>query len=86
MNLPAATEAYLDRIVYAGPHGLDVPSVMREARLRNMLAFIHAWGASRGTCRAIWRREALPAIAEFRKHHLVPERARYRAAIARSRQ
>jgi len=64
---PAATEAYLDGLtLYSG--GLDVASVMREARLRTMLAYIHAWAHSRGECRTIWRREALPAIAEYKRH------------------
>lgn len=57
---------------------------MRDVRLRDMLATIAEWQRASDDDRRYWRRLALAAIAEFRRHHLIPEAEAFRAAVART--
>jgi hypothetical protein len=58
---------------------------IRAYRLRDLVDAIAGWQRSEGTERDFWRRTALSRIAEFRRLHLLPERAAFEAAVARSR-
>ena len=57
---------------------------MRNTRLRDLLAAVAEWSHATGTERDFWRRTALNRIAEFRRLHLLPERAAFEAAVIRS--
>jgi len=57
---------------------------IRAYRLRDMLGAIAEWSHATGSERDFWRATALNRIAEFRRLHLVPERAAFEAAVARS--
>jgi hypothetical protein len=57
---------------------------IRAYRLRDMLGAIEEWRHATGTERDFWRTTALNRIAEFRRLHLLPERAAFEAAVIRS--
>ena len=57
---------------------------IRAYRLRDMLGAIEEFWRSEGTERDFWRTTALNRISEFRRLHLIPERAAFEAAVARS--
>jgi hypothetical protein len=57
---------------------------MRDARIRDMLAAIAEWSHATGTERRYWRGIALDQIREVRRRYLIPERAAFAAAVARS--
>ncbi len=57
---------------------------MRAQLLRDMLAAIAEWSHATGTERRYWRGIALDQIREFRRRYLIPERAAFEAAVARS--
>jgi hypothetical protein len=51
-----------------------------------MLAAIAEWSHATGADRDYWRGIALDQIREFRRAHLIPERAAFEAAVERNRQ
>ena len=57
---------------------------IRAYRLRDMLGAIEEWQHATGTERDFWRDTARRRIAEFRRLHLLPERAAFEATVARS--
>ena len=57
---------------------------IRAYRLRDMLGAIAEWSHATGSERDFWRATALNRIAEFRRLHLLPERAAFEAAVARN--
>ncbi|HXI75736.1 MAG TPA: hypothetical protein VNH21_01280 [Steroidobacteraceae bacterium] len=57
---------------------------IRSYRLRDMLGAIEEWRHATGSERDFWRATGLNRIREFRRLHLVPERAAFEAAVARS--
>jgi len=59
---------------------------MRAQLLRDMLAAIAEWSHATGADRDYWRGIALDQIREFRRLHLLPERAAFEAAVERTRQ
>ena len=58
----------------------------RTQLLRDMLAAIEEHRHATGADRDYWRGIALDQIREFRRLHLLPERAAFEAAVERNRQ
>ena len=56
----------------------------RTQLLRDMLAAIEEHRHATGADRDYWRGIALDQIREFRRRYLIPERAAFEAAVARS--
>jgi hypothetical protein len=54
---------------------------IRAYRLRDMLGAIEEFWHATGSERDFWRSTALNRIAEFRRLHLLPERAAFEAAV-----
>ena len=59
---------------------------IRAYRLRDMLGAIEEWRHATGSERDFWRATAMNRIHEFRRLHLLPERAAFEAAVERNRQ
>ena len=57
---------------------------IRAYRLRDMLGAIEEWRHATGSEREFWRATGLNRIREFRRLHLLPERAAFEAAVTRS--
>ena len=58
----------------------------RAHLLRDLLAAVAEWSHATGTERDFWRTTALNRIAEFRRLHLIPERAAFEASVRRNHQ
>ena len=59
-------------------------SGLRAQALAEMLASIHEYASASAPFRHFWRVVALHNIHRFRRDHLIPERAAFEAAVARS--
>ena len=57
-------------------------ALIRAQRLDTLLTSVADWSAATGTDRVNARRAALHDIAQFRRLHLLPERAAFNAAVA----
>jgi len=57
---------------------------IRGYRLRDMLGAIEEWRHATGSERDFWRATGLNRIHEFRRLHLLPERAAFEAAVTRN--
>lgn len=54
----------------------------RQQRLADTLCAIRSWHGATGPARLRARRDAVAAVAEFKRYHLAPERAAFEAAVA----
>ena len=58
--------------------------LIRAARLRDLLAAVEEWRRASGPDRVWWRHDAQHRLAEWRRLHVLPERAAFQAAVAKS--
>jgi hypothetical protein len=63
----------------------EAARIVRSQRLRDMLAAVAEFWRASGADRAYWRGQAAWLIREWRRVYELPERAAFRAAVARSR-
>ena len=62
----------------------DAAAIIRDQRRRDLLAAIAEWERASGPDRVWWRRDAQHRLAEWRRLHVLPERAAFQAAVRRS--
>ena len=67
------------------PFILDQRAILRSHRLSQMNAALDQWGTTTGSEHAWWREEARYRLREFRRLHLIPERAAFETAVSRNK-
>jgi hypothetical protein len=63
---------------------LPLQHLLRQQALDELLNEIGEWRTASPQFRGFWRRLALHDIARFRRDYLIPERAAFEAAVART--
>jgi hypothetical protein len=76
---PANTSATPDSL-------LSAKTILRAARLRDLLASVEEYRRASGPDRTWWRRDARHRLAEWRRLHQAPERVAFDAAVRRNKQ
>lgn len=74
---PANTSAPPDSL-------LSAKRILRDQRLRDLLAAVEEYRRASGPDRTYWRRDARHRLAEWRRLYAIPERAAFQAAVANS--
>jgi hypothetical protein len=63
---------------------LSAKRILRDQRLRDLLAAVEEYRRASGPDRTYWRRDARPRLAVWRRLYAIPERAAFQAAVANS--